>query len=95
MYRSAKLLSAAKDAPCMNCYQRNDTVVACHSNWQEHGKGTGLKAHDCFVAYLCRKCHDCVDGRWRVYNAEERKRVWHAAHDRTVLYWFEEGIVKA
>lgn len=40
---------------------RTDTTVWCHSNWQEHGKGVGLKAHDPYGCFGCAACHDWLD----------------------------------
>jgi hypothetical protein len=40
-----------------------ETVVWCHSNASEHGKGMGLKAKDEFGAYGCQICHAIYDGQ--------------------------------
>lgn len=61
MYRNAKLLAAAKNRACTMCRTQDGTTVAAHSNLLEHGKGRGIKAHDCFVAYLCHRCHTGYD----------------------------------
>lgn len=55
MFRNAKILAAARDVPrCTGCGKHNEgDVVAAHSNQQRDGKGTGIKAHDYRVAYLC------------------------------------------
>jgi hypothetical protein len=86
-------LKAAKGAPCMRCNRQDPTVCARHANWQEYGKGYGLKAHDCFVAYLCQTCNTAVDTASRTYSADDRKALWVTAYTKTVLYWFEEGLV--
>lgn len=64
VYRNRKLLGLARIAPkCFCCNRDNDgTVVAAHANMQSMGKGMGIKAAD-VVAFLCRDCHDLVDGR--------------------------------
>jgi len=94
MVRSKKLLRAANGAPCMRCSRLHPSVSARHANWYEYGKGTGLKAHDCFVAYLCDACNAVIDRASYVWMAEDRKEMWIMAHARTVLYWFQQGIVK-
>jgi hypothetical protein len=45
----------------MFCGNDDGTIVAAHSNQSRHGKGLGLKAHDCFVAFLCAHCHHWLD----------------------------------
>lgn len=63
MYRSRRLLDLAHEVNrCQNCgsYQLEGCEPA-HSNLGEHGKGKGLKAHDCFFAALCHKCHVWLD----------------------------------
>ena len=58
--RSKKLLNAAEGQACVNCGNRDDTVVAAHyqgMRQQMLGKGTGTKPHDLCIADLCSKCH--------------------------------------
>lgn len=38
-----------------------DTVVPCHSNSHEHGKGMGLKADDIYTVPGCMACHQWLD----------------------------------
>ena len=87
-YRNPKLLKLAKDQPCMLCGAQDGTVVAAHSNWSEHGKGMSIKAHDCFIAFLCHMCHAEIDQGSRL-TKEERKDQWRLAHDRTMLSLFQ------
>ena len=61
MYRNEKLLASANGRRCAMCGAMDGTTVAAHSNLLEHGKGRGIKAHDCFVAYLCHRCHTGYD----------------------------------
>jgi hypothetical protein len=66
MYRSKRLLDAARGQECMVqipgiCTNNPETVVAAHSNQLRHGKGGGLKAHDCFIAWACYSCHAELD----------------------------------
>lgn len=60
-WRSKKLTQSAKNESCVCCGALDDTVVWAHSNSQKHGKGTGIKAHDLFGAYLCYRCHTLFD----------------------------------
>ena len=60
-YRNPKLLKLAKDAPCMMCSILDGTIVAAHSNQLRDGKGTGIKAHDHRIAFLCHQCHHMID----------------------------------
>jgi len=61
MYRNKEILEHARGKACQNCWKQDGTTVAAHSNLLEHGKGRGIKAHDCFVAYLCHECHTDYD----------------------------------
>lgn len=45
------------------CNGQPETVVLCHSNKLEHGKGMGLKAPDTAACFGCSSCHDVLDGR--------------------------------
>lgn len=59
-YRNKKLTQSARDEACV-CHGRVGTTVWAHSNKQRHGKGTGIKAHDLFGAYLCFESHTDLD----------------------------------
>lgn len=96
MFRSPALLKLAQGAPCLIqipglCTGRN--VVACHSNWQEHGKGVGLKGHDCFIAFGCQQCHEAIDGRNKL-EKDDRRHYWRQGHDRTILWLFQNDHLK-
>lgn len=86
-----KLLAAAQDSPhCMSCLCDNDgTIVAAHSNQLRDGKGTGIKAKDYRVAYLCHRCHSIIDSGNGT--RAEKFRAWDEAHLNTVAFWFENG----
>lgn len=86
MYRNQRILDMPRhgDVPCCYCGRLDGTVVAAHSNQGRHGKGLGLKAHDCFVAFLCHACHLFVDqGK---ADQDIRSSVWQAAHVRSLPY---------
>lgn len=70
------------------------TTVAAHSNALEHGRGAYHKAPDYFVAYVCQRCHDLIDGRNGGLSQEEKRELWLRAFVRTVALWFERGVVR-
>lgn len=99
-YRNPKLTALARGAPCMVnvpgvCNRDPATTVWAHSNQLRHGKGKGIKAHDIFGALACSSCHDFIDGRSRAgyRGAVEPVTYWQIAHERTILYLFERGLV--
>lgn len=65
--RMKKILAAANGETCtfnfVGCQGKHPSVVACHSNYHQHGKGMGQKADDIFVAFGCQNCHDIFDRR--------------------------------
>jgi len=88
-FRSKKLLSLAKEIPnCTGCGKYNiGDVVSAHANWLEYDKGTGIKAHDWAVAFLCDDCHNFVD---KAGIAKGHKRsFWELAHIKTMKWLFE------
>jgi hypothetical protein len=50
------------------CNYNPETVVWCHSNRYEHGKGMGLKAKDEHGAYGCSECHATYDRQKNAQN---------------------------
>lgn len=92
-FRSKTLLAAARDQPCVLCGSVGTTISA-HANSVALGKGTGIKAPDYYVAWLCRACHDEIDGRTGRLTKQERYDLWTTAYLRTVAQWFEQGIVR-
>lgn len=92
-FRLPKLLKAANGRPCVLCGSMG-TTVAAHSNAQAHGRGFAHKAPDYYVAYLCMRCHDEVDGRAGGLTKDEKREKWLSAFIRTVAIWFEEGLIK-
>jgi putative nuclease YbcO-like protein len=77
--------------PLQDAY--DGTVVAAHCNDVEF-KGIGRKSHDCLVAYLCMACHDRTDGRTGGLTLTEKRAMWDRSFKRTVVRWFQQGIVK-
>jgi len=94
MYRSPKLLAAAKDAPvCFGCQRTNSgDVVAAHSNQLRDGKGRGLKADDFRVAFICGSCHHELDQGTK-WNRAERVAFFEEAHRNTIGWLFKSGKV--
>lgn len=92
-YRSKKLLAFAKGQSCLNCGAVG-TTVASHVRSVALGSGTGIKAPDCLTAHLCQVCHDMVDGRRGTLSREQQMNIWLFAFARTVLRWFDQGIVE-
>lgn len=92
-FRSRKLLRAAKDRPCVLCGSVGTTVSA-HTNKVELGHGTGCKAPDFYVVWVCQKHHDEMDGRIGNLTKEERFEMWVRAYLRTVAIWFNSGLVR-
>ena len=91
-FRSEELRALAAKAPhCMLCGARNiGNVVACHSNSLRDGKGMGQKAND-VVAFLCRECHDQIDGRaGHLTEFEKRVRFLEGVND-TMAWLFQSG----
>jgi hypothetical protein len=92
MYRNKAILDAVRDISiCSGCGKHNDgTIVAAHSNHLRHGKGRGIKAHDCFIAALCYDCHSELD-QGTSMSRDEREDFWRQAHDATILWLFLSG----
>jgi hypothetical protein len=75
----------------MACGLLNDgTVVGAHSNSLRDGKGMGQKSHD-VLAYLCRACHDLVDGRIGGMDRAARRMLWLEAAHETILWLLQSG----
>jgi len=96
MYRNPKILKSAKGAGCTIhspwCNGDSNTTVAAHSNFQEHGKGRGIKSHDCFVAHACGGCHDWLD-KSAATRAEKYDAFCRGMH-RTWLRLLQSGVLR-
>lgn len=92
-WESKKLRESAKEAPmCFGCGRYNDgSVVLAHANWQEYGKGVGVKVSDIFGALMCPICHASIDGE----RQEARREYWRHAHIKTLQWWVQNGYLKA
>lgn len=74
-YRNKKLRDSAQGQDCQLripgvCNGDSATVVWCHLNGQEYGKGMSHKAHDIFGFYGCSACHDVYDGRTKAWDSK-------------------------
>lgn len=58
-----------------------ETVVPCHSNQQQHGKGMGIKALDLYTVPGCAACHRELDQGNRFTRAE-KFALWDSAYAR-------------
>ena len=82
-YRNKRILAEAEHHPCQSCGADDNTVVAAHSNQGRHGKGMSIKAHDCFVAFLCAACHHWLDFS-KGPSKQLRADMWRLAHLKTI-----------
>lgn len=96
-YENRKLLDLAhKVTDCTICLPgvcEGHSPHGCepaHANWQQYGKGMGLKAHDCFVAAACHSCHAELDQGLRFTKAEKLE-AWQRGFERTLLIYFKSG----
>lgn len=79
------MLTACRGAPCYLsvpgiCRGQHDTVVPCHANWPEYGKGAGLKARDEFTVPGCMHCHAWLDQG--AAPSDIKRSVWESAFAR-------------
>lgn len=89
-YRNRKLLDTARGMSCMGCGREDDTIVPAHANGAEFGKGAGIKAHDCFFAWLCHTCHTRLD-HGKDMNREEKRDFFIRAMHKTWLQLWQSG----
>lgn len=101
MYRNRKLLDLARELPCQNCGADDGTISPAHSNFSEHGKGKGLKAHDVFWAALCNACHRWLDNQagWGqdpsgAFLPSDKRAMFLQAMGRTWLELWRRGFVR-
>jgi hypothetical protein len=98
--RSRKILDSAKGEQCTIqspiCNYNPETIVCCHSNESDDGKGGRIKAEDIYIAYGCAACHDFVDGRIQrsLWAEVTRKEYLDRGIKRTWKRLIEKGIIK-
>lgn len=96
-YVNAKLLSLARTMPCMFTFAHDcrGDVMACHANWQQWGKGVGLKCPDWAWAAGCMAAHREIDGKiGATMTREERESHWLNAFIATQDFLWSEGRVR-
>lgn len=93
-YRNRALLDLAHSIHfCMHCAgHAPDGCEPAHANWSAYGKGMSIKAHDCYFAALCHRCHAELDQG--PVSREDKQAMWRAAFDRTLLTLWEQGMVR-
>jgi hypothetical protein len=74
------------------CEGEYATCEPCHSNQSKHGKGGGMKAHDCFYVPGCRSCHVAFDQGCKL-TLEERRELWDAAYWEFLPKLFNRGLI--
>ena len=92
-----KLRQSAIDCQtCHACLLQYPSGKLClaHSNEQVAGKGMRLKSIDYLGAIVCQNCHDLIDGRTGRLTREEQQALHHRAHQRTLIWWFEQGYIR-
>ena len=57
--------------------------------------GTGIKPPDLLAAIACSSCHDEIDRRTRLVDAEYAKECALEGMARTQVIWMKEGVIKA
>ena len=95
-YRNEALTRLAKGMPCTLtipgvCNHDPETSAWAHSNQLEHGKGRGIKAHDCFGAITCYACHYWLDHG--PASRKEKLEAFTLGMHRTWLMLWERGLI--
>ena len=98
MYRSKRLLNAARGQDCTLqfdgiCNGNPETTVAAHANGSRYGKGMGIKAHDCFIAWAYSSCHAELD-QGKKFSKEEKAYFWQVGFEKTLLKMFLDEIIE-
>jgi hypothetical protein len=94
-FRSRDLLNLCYE---FDCLLRIDSVCTggtgepCHANWPEHGKGAGMKAHDCYAVPGCRACHMALDQGSKL-SGEQRKDIWLRAFWKYLPQLWQRGLL--
>jgi len=86
-WHNKKMLDACRGQPCfLNipgvCLGSagRDTVVPCHANWPEYGKGAGRKADDVYTVPGCHSCHSWLDQGSAPRDV--KKSAWESAYKK-------------
>lgn len=100
--RSKKIRASAQGQNCTLCIPgvcdgNTETVVLCHLNGADFGKGMGQKAHDIAGFHGCAKCHqyyDLLHATAPVVSDEVLQRLLLRAVIRTWLNLIQREIIK-
>lgn len=101
IYRNPAITKHANGQACQNCGCQDGTIVAAHSNLQEHGRGSHHKAHDLFVAFLCHSCHSWLDAGGNIKDpsglylciAAEKREMFIRAMTKTQIILLRDGVI--
>ena len=85
-WHEPQYLAACRGAACFLqlagiCQGERETVVPCHANWSEYGKGAGIKAKDIFTVPGCFHCHRELDQGFSL-TREQKRAAWEWAFNR-------------
>jgi len=83
LHRSEALRQSARDEACVACGVRDGTVVWCHANEAELGKGKSLKCHDLLGNYLCAVHHFWYDASGA--SREEKRAFFRECYPKTMV----------
>lgn len=91
------LRDLARGQPCQFkipgvCNHDDSTSVWAHSNELRHGKGRGIKAHDCYGAIGCSSCHAWLDNDMAA-SRSEKQAVFRDAFEATLLFLWTHGLI--
>lgn len=92
-YENRALLDLCYQIPCTADWPHDcGPSEPAHSNQAKHGKGKSLKAHDCFVAAICRNAHRELDqGKW--FDRDTKEVYWQRAFEKTLLELWRRGLL--
>ena len=81
-----KYLAACRGESCYLqipgvCRGELESVVPCHANWSDYGKGMGIKAPDIYTVPGCFRCHTCLDSGFSL-TGDEKRATWEWAYTR-------------
>ena len=88
-WQDKSMLEACRGQACFLaipacCCQEVSTVVPCHANWADYGKGMGRKADDKYTVPGCWRCHRWLDQSGA--SDEEKRAAWERAYERWSAY---------
>ena len=101
-----KLRVAAQNYPCVLCERHKSWTVAAHCNDLNIlprsfgylvGKGSGTKAPNFLIAYVCNfpgGCHEKIDGKSGGLSLDEKRELWRLAYVRTMALMWLEGLIR-